>query len=125
MAQSWYKCIKTAPWDGAVRTAGRYYLLNGTPPVAYFQADTGSENRRVNELNFFNAEKDDDKKFHVYDSVEFEQPVELNGGPTAVDCIDFNLSSTYESQEGRMCWDADEDGAVIGMPGGNVNQSRC
>lgn len=34
--------------------------------------------------------------------------------------IDFNLTPSVSSQEGRMMWDADDGTVTIGMPGGNV-----
>jgi hypothetical protein len=37
-----------------------------------------------------------------------------------VEAIDFNLSPTSESQEGRLMWDNGDGTLMLGMPGGNV-----
>jgi len=43
------------------------------------------------------------------------------GDENGVDCIDFDITNISETQEGRLCWNPDEDSLAVGMPGGNVN----
>ena len=38
-----------------------------------------------------------------------------------VEAIDFDLTPSFTSQEGRVGWDADEGTLIIGMPGGNID----
>lgn len=45
----------------------------------------------------------------------------LNLLPSKFNYIDFNLSPTLTSREGRLYWDANEGTLNLGMPGGNVN----
>jgi len=122
----WYLCIKTIQFGGKLYEEGKYYLINSspTPPAGSFTAKTIDQIPRI-EDDKLRIDRDLEGTHHILNKANFEKDVAVEGSLSApaiaTNCIDFDVSASVTTAEGRLCWDGDEDSLAVGMPGGEVN----